>query len=348
MGFSSGVASQVGFKGESVYGTQVTVDKFIDFTDFSPELEQDWADGEGLYSQGAYLRATRSVQTTRSAKVGLEGCVVGKTWGTLIKHMMGSSVTTPTLIAGSAYKQVHQYGSTDGMSLTVQGGFPQVSDGTVKPYTYIGTKVAGFEVKCAQGEFLTAALDLVAKDELTLTTSPASNALAAASYATPQEGFLWHQATVKIGGTASTASSEVSIAGGSTVAAVVKGFSLKHENGMNAEGYGTAQTFSREPKAKRPKTTLTLQTEFNTQAELYDVFRAGTVTPVEITFLGNIISGSDRYKFSIICSATKLRSAPPKLNDDDLATQDVELMLLNDGTNSPFQIRYDSSDSAAL
>lgn len=348
MGFSSGVAAQFGYKAESVFGTQVTVDKFLDFTDGSSELDQGWADGEGLYAQGAYLRSTRSVQTTRSAKGKFEGCVVGKNWGTLIKHMLGSTVASPTLIAASAYKQVHQYGSTDGMSLCCQWGVPEVSAGVVQPFTLIGAKVAGFEMKCAKGDFLTASLDLIAKDELTLGTSPASNALVAASYASLQEGFTWNQAVVKIGGTASTASGEVSIASGVTVAAVVKGFSLKHSNNMNDEGYSTGSTWSREPKAKRPETTLTLDNEFNTRAEFYDVWRAGTVVPVQITFTGSLISGSDRFSVDIIASATKIRNAPWKYNKDDLAEESAELMLFNDGTNAPLQIKLVSSDSTAL
>jgi hypothetical protein len=350
MGFASGVASQFGYKAESTYGTQVTVDKFLDFLGGTkvPDADQKWADGAGLYSQGAYLRASRSVQTTRSGTGTLEACITGKNWGTMFRHALGSTTTTPTLIAGLAYKQVHQYGSTDGMSLCCQYGVAEVSTGTVQPFTLIGAKVAGFELKCSMGEFLTGSFDLIGKDVLTLATTPASNALAAAAYGSPQEGFTWNQATVKIGGTASTASGEVSIAGGSAVAAVVNGFSLKHTNGMNAEGFGPSATWSREPKAKRPETTMTLDTEFNTRAELYDVFRAGTVVPVQIDFTGSVISGSDKYLVSIIASAAKIRDTNPGYKDDDLAEQPVELMLFNDTTNSPFQIKLVSSDSAAL
>lgn len=348
MPFSSGVAAQFGYKAETVFGTQVTVDKFLDFLDGGSELDQQWADGEGLYSQGAYLRASRSVQTTRAAKGSLEACVVGKNWGTLFKHMLGSTVTTPTVIAASAYKQVHTQGSTDGMSFTAQWGVPEVSGGVVQPITMVGTKVSGWELKCAAGDFLTASLDLIAKDELTLATTPVSNALAAAAYAALQEGFTWNQATVKIGGTASTASGEVSIAGGVAVAGVVNGFSLKHSNNMNDQGYGTGSTMSREPKAKRPETALTLNNEFNTRAEFYDVWRAGTVVPVQITFTGSTISGTDKFLVDIIASATKIRKASPKFNKDDLVEQDVELMLLNDGTNAPLQIKLVSSDSTAL
>ena len=348
MVWSSGVASQLGFKAETTYGTQVVVAKFIERDEFSLGLEQDWAVGEGVYSGGQYVRLDRTVQTTRHCSGNLVADVIGKNWGTLVKHMLGSSVSSPTVISGSAYKQVHQVGSTDGMSLTVQKGVPQVSDGTVKPFTYVGTKVAGFELSCEQGQFLKASLDLVAKDELTLTTGTASNALAVASYPTLQEGFTWNQAFVKIGGTASTASGEVSISGGSAVASIVKGFSLKHTNNMNDEGYGTSATWAREPKAKRAQTVVTLDTEFGTQAELYDVFRAGTVTPLEITFTGSLIGGSNYFLFSIICAGTKLRQAPVEQDSDDLADHSVDLEVGYDGTNSPLQVKLVSTDSAAL
>jgi hypothetical protein len=346
--YSGGVASQFGYKAESVYGTQVVVDKFLDILDGGPELDQQWADGEGLYAGGAYMRATRSVQTTRSGKAKFSGCITGKNWGTFIRHMLGSAFATPVLIAGSAYRQTHQVGATDGMSLTCQFGMPEVAAGVVQPFTLIGAKCAGFELKCSKGQFLTADIDLIAKDELTLATTPASNALAAAAYGTPQEGFTWNQAVLKIGGTASTGSGRVSIAGGTTVAAVCNGFSLKHSNEMNADGYGTGATWSREPKSKRPNTSLTLNNEFNTRAEFYDPWRAGTVVPVQITFTGSTISGADKFLVDIIASATKLRKAPPKFNKDDLVGQDVELMLFSDGVNSPLQIELVSTDSAAL
>lgn len=350
MPWSSGVAAQLGFKAESVYGTQVVVDKFIERDEFSLGLGdgQNWARGEGLYSGGQYVRLDRTVQTTRSCSGSLEADVIGKNWGTLIKHMLGSSVSSPTLISGSAYKQVHQVGSTDGMSLTFQKGVPQVSDGTVKPFTYVGTKVAGFELSCEEGGFLKAALDLIAKDELTLATNTASNALAAAAYPTLQEGFTWNQASVKIGGTASTTSGEVSIAGGSAVSSVVHGFTLSHTNNLNDGGYGTSSTWAREPKAKRASTTITLDTEFGTQAEFYDPFRAGTAVPLEITFTGSLIGGTDYFLFSIIAAGTKIRSAPVEQDSDDLAEHSVQLEVGYDGTNSPLQIKLVSTDSAAL
>lgn len=345
--FSSGVASQFGFKPETTYGVQITPDRFIDVLDPSaPELEQEWADGEGMYAQGAYLRATRSVQTTRMAKATLEGCAVGRNWGTLFRQMLGSTATAPVLIAGSAYRQTHQYASQDGLSLTAQWGVPEVAAGVVQPFTMVGVKVAGFELKCAKGDFLTASMDLIGSDVLTLATTPASNALAAATYATPQEGFTWNQAVVKIGGTASTASGRVSVAGGTVVAAVINGFTLKHDQDMNTDGYSTSSTFSREPKSKRPKTMLTLDNEFRLRTEFYDVFRAGTTVPVQITFTGSIISGSDRYSVDIIASACKIRTANPELNGDDLASQSIELMVLSDGTNSALQIELVSADSA--
>jgi hypothetical protein len=352
MGFSSGVASQFGYKAESSFGTEATVDKFLDFlggTEIPDIGDLGRKDGEGLYSQGAYMRASRSVLTTRSGTAKLEACVTGKNWGTMVRHMLGSAITTPTVIAGSAYKQVHQQGSTDGMSLTLQYGVPQVSDGTVKPFTLVGGKVPSWELSCERGDFLKAAVDFIGKDVLTLATSPAAGALVAATYATPQEGFTWNQVvTFKIGGTASTASSEVSVSGGTSVAAVVNGFSLKHTNGMNAEGYGTSATWSREPKAKRAETILSIDPEFNTQAEFYDVFRANTTIPVEIKFEGSTISGSDKFTVHIIASACKILNAKPTYNDDDLATHPVELKLYNDGTNNPLQVKLISSDSAAL
>jgi hypothetical protein len=50
------------------------------------------------------------------------------------KMALGSTVTTPTLVLGTAYKQIHANGSKAGLSLTCQVGRPQISGVTVQPF----------------------------------------------------------------------------------------------------------------------------------------------------------------------------------------------------------------------
>lgn len=346
MAFSSGVAAQSGYKTESSWGTEVVVDHFADHNTAEADIDMRWAEGEGMYAGGQYRRLARTVQVTRKGTGTYEVDVTTAKMGPLFRQALGSSLSSPVNISGSAYKQVHLTGSQDGLSTTFQFGIPEVSTGTVKPLALVGTKVADWELSSEVEGFLKLALGLDAKDMRTLATSPAANALAAASYVATTEPFHHHQLVVKIGGTASTASSIVSISGGSTVASVVNGVSLKSTNNLAAEGFGTGSVMSREQKSKRSETTLTIDSEFNTQAEFYDVFRAGTIVPVQLTWTGSQIAGSNYNVVDVVIAGAKIKSAPARTNDDDLATHAVELEVGYDGTNNPLQITLINTESS--
>ena len=343
MAFGTGLAAQLGYAAEGTVGTQVTVDHFLEHTKADFSLDQKWAMSEGLRAGGQTQRTARVVQTTRAAKGTLELDVPTAKHGLLIRHLLGSPVSTATLISGSAYKQVHQLGNAAGLGLTIQRGVPQ-TDGTVKPFTYVGCKVAGWELSCSEGELLTLSVEFDCKDELTLATTPASNALAAASYVAATEVFNFTQAVIKTGGTASTASSEVSIAGGTTLASLVNGFKIKGKTPLATDRYGTGATKSEQLQNGLSEITIELDAEFGAQSHLYDVFRAGTVTPLEITFTGSTITGGANT-FSIIAAATKLFDSSPQDNGTDLVTVNPTLQVFDDGTNNPFQIKLISTDT---
>jgi hypothetical protein len=343
MAFGSGLAAQFGYAAESTVGTQVTVDHFLEHKKADFELEQNWAVGEGLRVSGQVPRTARTIQTTRGAKGSLEVEVPTSKFGLMLRHVLGSPVSTATLVSGSAYKQVHQLGNAAGLGLTMQRGVPQ-TDGTVKPYTYTGCKFASWEFSCEEGGLLMFNGDVDAKDELTLATSPASNALAAASYVAATELFTFHQAVIKTGGTASTASSEVSIAAGVALPSLVRSFSLKGTTPLASERFGTSQTKREQLQNGVSDIRLTLDAEFGAQADLYDVFRAGTVVPIEITFTGSSISGGNNT-FSIILAATKYMNVKAEDNEADLVGAPLELRVLDDGTNNPCQIKIISTDT---
>lgn len=345
MAFGSGLAAQVGFAAESSYGTLATVDHFFDHDTADLDLDQGWAQGEGLHAGGQVRRGVRTVQTTRDASGPVEMDIPTRKFGLLVRHMLGSTVSAPTLIAGSAYKQIHALGNAAGLSLTTQVGVPRV-DGTVEPYTYPGCKIAGWKITCEQGGLLKVELDINAKDELTTATTPAGPALAAASYVAAAEVFNFAQvSTFKIGGTPSTASGEVTIAGGVSVATLVRGFSLEHKTPLADSRYGISATKSEQLQNGYSEPTLSLDAEFATRTEFYDIFRAGTAFAVQLDFQGSIISGTDRNLFSIILPHCKIKSDKVAGNGQDLTNQPLEIEVLDDGTNTPLQIKLQSADS---
>lgn len=344
MAIGSGLSGQFGHKLETTWATAVTVDTFQLYDSESMELEVKWAESEGLQAGQQVQLANYAVQTTRAAKGSVAIEYATKKMGQLFKAMLGSTVATPTLISGSAYKQVHQLGNHAGIGLTCQFGRPQ-TDGTVKPFTYPGCKVTGWELSSSEGELLKLDLELDAKDETTLTSTPAGAALAAASYTVGNEVFTHNQLVVKIGGTASTASNVVSIAGGTTVTTVIKSVNVKGTNPFATERNGTAATKSEPIQNGLTEVEVELECEFTNQAEFYDVFRAGTVVPLQLVWTGTtIISGAEVPKLDIILSAAKILNAPAPVDGSDIVVQKVSFKMYRDGTNAALQAFITSAD----
>lgn len=345
MAFGSGLSAQVGFGAETTWGTVATVDHFYEHDEANLDLEQKWAAGQGLHAGGQVQRASRLVQTTRAAKGTFKADFTARKMGLLIRHMLGSSTATPTLIAGSAYKQVHQLGNAQGLSLTTQIGVPLSSGSGPEPFTYPGTKISDWELSCTEGELLKLALSLDAKDELTTATTPAGPALTAAAYTTPAELFNFTQCVVKIGGTAATTTGVVAITGGTTVNTLLRNFALKTTTPLAESRYGTSATKSEQLQNGYSMPQLTFDAEFLNRTEFYDVFRAGSVLPVQITFTGSLVSGTSYNTLDIVLPATKIANDKPAGNGQDLSNQPLDLQVLDDTVNNPVQITLINADT---
>ncbi|MGZ6836778.1 MAG: phage tail tube protein [Blastococcus sp.] len=344
MAFASGLAAQVGFGQETTVGTLATVDHFYEHDEANLDLTPTWAEGMGLHAGGQVKRASRAVQTTLTATGTFKADVTTKKFGLLFRHMLGSSTSAPTLLTGTAYKQVHALGNAAGLSLTTQVGLPR-TDGTVEPFTYPGTKIADWELSCSEGQLLKLALGLDAWNELTTATTPAGPALTAASYATPSEVFNFTQCVVKIGGTASTTSGVVSIAGGTQVATLLRNFSLKATTPLAEARFGTSATKREQLQNGYTAPTLSFDSEFMNRTEFYDVFRAQTVVPIQITFTGSLISGTNYNQVDIILPATRQKTNKPNGNGQDLTNQPLDIEVYDDAVNTPMQLTYISTDT---
>jgi len=154
--YASGLSGQVGAVAESTYGTAVTVTHFYEFLSENFQFVPAWLDGMGLKAGQAYNRASRTVVSqfdvngdlTMEHTSGEAANAVADSMGFWWKYALGSTLTTPTLVLGTAYKQVHTNGSKAGQFMTVQVGRPQISGVTVQPFTYTGVKVTDWEFSC--------------------------------------------------------------------------------------------------------------------------------------------------------------------------------------------------------
>jgi hypothetical protein len=290
-----------------------------------------------------YKRASRVRQSRKGVTGDIELEVATLGMGLIIKHMLASTVTTPTLVSGSAYKQVHTPGDFRGLGMTIQVGRPEPGTGTVRAFTYSGCKFDSWEFSLEDNAIPTLSLSVDGRNESTAT------ALATASYLAGANVFDFSQATTfKLGGTATTASGETTIAGGTAVATVVRSITISGENPKETErfGLGNAGLKSEQLENATPTVTGSLSAEFS-KAELYDVYQANTTFPLQLDLVGASI-GASNYLFSIILPAVKLKAAAPSLSGPDIVQMSTDFEAYSDETNPVIQIKLVSTESANI
>jgi hypothetical protein len=360
--YASGLSGQIGAAIETTYGTPVTVTRFYEFLSETLQFVPAFLDGQGLKAGQAYNRATRTVVSqfdvngdlTMEHTSGEATTAVADSMGFWWKYALGSSVTTPVVVLGTAFKQVHTPGSKAGQFITVQAGRPQISGVTVQPFTYTGVKVTDWEFSCSDNQIAQLKVTFDGQTELT------STGLAAASYPTPNGLFSFTNATaMTLGGTASTASGETTVASGVSVASRVSGITITGSTPMKVDRYGLGNAgLKGEPIENAiPTITGTLSTEFFSRTELYDVFRANTTQPLQIDFTkfdsaGNdangVAAGPNPYRLSFIMPAVRFKTGSVNVSGPDVIAQSIGFQAYDDGTNPVIQVKIVSKEASAI
>lgn len=343
MSTGSGLDAQFMVAQETTWGTPVTVTRGYEILDESLNQDITYVDSNGLRVGTTFKRSSRTKQARFSVggDVTLELPTLGA--GLLVKHMLGSTVTTTTLVSGSAYKQVHTPAGMAGLGLTCQVGRPEpTSPYTVRPFTYEGVKITKWEISLKDGGLATLKLTVDGQQELTAT------ALATASFLTGTQVFPFLQGTIKLGGTATTAAGETTIAGGTALATVAKSITISGDNSLATDRYGIGNAGQKREQLQNGIQTINvkLDTEFS-KAELYDLYTAGTPTPIQFDLTGAAI-GAANFLFSVILPSCFLKKAPPAVNGPDIVQMSTDWEAEWDETNPPIQIKIVSTEASAI
>lgn len=189
MGLASGLAAQLGFKSESVYGTGVAVDTFCPFVSESLTEAIDQLMSKGIIAGARLPRSQQWAQGNHviAGALGLE--LYDRTTAILFKHMLGAVVTT----GSGPYVHTLTPGDLTGKSLSIQVGVPD-NTATVQPFTFAGCKIPKWQLGLKKGEIATLGLDIVGK------TATTATGLASASMAASIAPITFNGATVTLGG----------------------------------------------------------------------------------------------------------------------------------------------------
>ena len=358
MPYPSGLSAQLGIKSETTWGTAVVVDKFYELLSESLAYTPTFLDSAGLKAGQAYKRVAR----TQISRVSVEGDITmehsdggtngtAASMGTWWKHALGSTVTTPTQIAAStAYRQTHTPGSKAGFGLTVQVGRPQISGPTVQPFTYSGIKVTDWEFTCSDGELAQLKLSCLGRDEATAT------GLASASYPSPNGVFSFADTgtatggVFTIGGTPATAASRTTITGGTPVASLVSGITIKGTTPMKDDRFGFANAGLRGEPIENdiPTITGTLETEFFSRTELYDLFKSNTTTALQLDFAHGDAGTSNPFRLSFVLPAIKLKTGSVSVDGPDVLGQSIDFEAMDNGADPVIQVEIVSKQQTTI
>lgn len=342
MGTRSGLDAQVGFAAESTFGTLVAPDHFVEFDNEDFKLAPTWLEGEGLRAGRKFKRDSRVGQVKRDVNGKLDFKVPNKGLGLLLKHMIGSSAVPTVIGATTAYQQIHTPGDMFGKSMTVQVGRPEPGTGTVRPFSFLGCKVSQWELSISDGDHAKLSVTFDGRDEDTTT------GLTAASYPTAAALYHFAHASLKLGGTASTSGSpsQMSVAGGVAVATVINQITIRGENPLEVNRYGVGNQGLKKEQLENdyPTVTGTLDAEFS-KTELYDVYKAGNSTALELALSFGDAGGGNPFLLSFIAPKAKLKDATPSVNGPGLVRANTEIEFYDDETNAPFQFKYVSTDA---
>lgn len=200
----SGSLTQFGIGKETTYGTAVARTKWFEI------ISEDF---KGNYSR-IQAEALSSALVDRSDRFavnpkGAAGTVtlepLTKGFGDLLAFMMGAVATTgPT--ETNVYTHTATMANLTGKNLTVQVGRAQ-EDSTLKPWTYEGGKVTGFEFSNQVDQTLRAAISFDFELETQPTSPSGVYTLDTPTLPTGAEVFTYAGGTITVGGTAVDVSS---------------------------------------------------------------------------------------------------------------------------------------------
>lgn len=324
----------VGVAVESTYGTGVTVTRWLEFTEETLDYNKNVVQGEGLRVGSRVARSGRRVVTTSEAGGDITVECLSKGMGVFWQGVMGAG--TSTLVSGATYQQNFTL-SDSPPSLTIQKGLPR-TDGTVDPYTYVGSQCDSFELSFGNAEIATLTSTWNSKDVVTGT------AYAAPSYSTGAN--LFHFANGSLSTGTFTAPTTTALASAATPVANVRGGTLQVNHNPANDRYNFGGGGKKvKPAVGLREITGTLEVEYDS-ATFRDAVLADTAMSLVLTYTGGALStGTETLQLAL--PELKLDGKLPTSNAGELITVSLEFTVLDNLTAAqPIWVVARTSDAA--
>jgi hypothetical protein len=307
----------LGFKKEPVYGTAVTVDRFLEFTEESLDYDRQFTQGSGLRPGSRVARSGRRALTRDGGAGDITIEVPTRGIGTLWEALLG--VGASALVSTGLYQQLFTLVKDHYQpSVTIQKGIPRLGQNTIDAYTFRGAVCSSFELSVGNSELLQLKTSWTARDVAT-----------DIAYATPSypvtELFSFVGASLVVGGSV-TVPTGTALATGGTAVANVRDFSISVDQGHDKNGYnlGGRGKRSRRPAVGLAPVTGKLTAEYDS-LEFRDALRDQTPLALVATFEGpSEISAGNPPVIQVVVPDIRFEGELPKANGGDVITQSID------------------------
>lgn len=343
MSVGSGLAAQIGIANETTPNTPVAVTTFTEFTSETLERRPNRAQGVGLRAGGLVPRGQRYIEVTHDGGGQVTFDLPTKGLGKWLQAMFGSYTTTAVQQGSTAaYQQIHNLGSADGKTFTLQKGAPSI-DGAVNPLTLSGCKVTDWTLTSGPNAIATLQCTVDAVDIAPTGAGPLG--LQTASYSASTGLFAFHQLAV-------TTASAMTVATGvwtpTTPApiGIVRNFQLKGGQPKDAARWQAgSQTKAEQLVNDYQPITGQIDIDFASMS-LYTQFASLGSVVLQAAFTGAQIAAPYNYQLLLTMPFAVLESgATPQVSGPGVVTVSYPFTAKDDGTNGALQAVYMSTDT---
>lgn len=308
----------IGFKKEVTYGTGVTVDRFLEFTEESLDYARTYVQGTGMRPGTRVARSARRVLAKDGGAGDISLEVPSRGLGALLEAMLGTGASAA--VEGLLYQQLFTLTKDDYQpSLTIQKGIPRLGQNVVDAYTLRGAVCSSFEFSMANADILKLKTSWTAKEIAT------DVAYAIPSYPTGFELFSFVSAGLTIGG-AVTVPTSTDLAGGGTEVANVRDFTISVDNGHDDGGFnlGGGGKRTRRPAVGYAEVKGKLTAEYDSTL-FRDAVASQTPVALVATFeAATEITPGNKPTLQIVVPDIRFEGELPKSNGGDVIAQSLD------------------------
>ena len=318
MSTGTGLSAQLGIAEETTYGTYVEPDNFYEFNSegIAPQVERLTSDALG---RGRYRRTSRIRHFVTGAEGDVELDLVNKGLGLWLKHMLGSVATTQPDDGTKPNEYLHKFtpdtNGLRGLYMTLQVGRPS-TDGTVRPFSYLGGKITNWTLNAALNEIATLSASMNFKTEDT------SEDLATASYPSGLQSFTFLDGSLTMDGSGVGVVNSLEIAGENAMNVDRRGFGNEKFEPLANDFWSITGSFDSEFE------DMTAYNAWINGTEQVDLIATFAITGTEID------SGqSNPYKLVITIPSLHYTGDAPNVDGPDVVSQ-----------SKPFEAAKNESD----